>query len=271
MNEPNLPRLLSWLPTTGVRAGGGAGHPRGGRPGGRGRPLPGRQRGAPRGVRRHGRRPDRRTLGPRRPPSRPRRPDLPVGLSLAIVDDQVRGRPGACATASGPRSTTAGSSWPATTTSSACRTTSGPGTTAGARSRRRTARCSNQMGSDIYPPSLAGAVRYAHETAGVPVLVTEHGLAHADDRRRATFLGPVAARPAGHHRRRRTGARLPALDAAGQLRMDLRVRDEAGPGRGRPHHLRPDTEAERGRLRRDRPHQRDPGPAGGSPLPWEHR
>jgi beta-glucosidase len=52
----------------------------------------------------------------------------------------------------------------------------------------------NQLGSsDIYPLSLAGAVRYAHQAAGVPVLVTEHGLGHADDSLRAAFIGPALA------------------------------------------------------------------------------
>jgi beta-glucosidase len=50
----------------------------------------------------------------------------------------------------------------------------------------------NQLGSsDIYPLSLAGAVRYAHAAAGVPVLVTEHGLGHVDDSLRAAMLGPA--------------------------------------------------------------------------------
>jgi beta-glucosidase len=51
----------------------------------------------------------------------------------------------------------------------------------------------NQMGSDVYPASLAGAVRYAHEAAGVPVLVTEHGMAHRDDACRAAFIEPALA------------------------------------------------------------------------------
>jgi beta-glucosidase len=48
----------------------------------------------------------------------------------------------------------------------------------------------NQMRTEIEPLSLAGAVRYAHSVAGVPVLVTEHGIATADDRQRAAFLEP---------------------------------------------------------------------------------
>ena len=49
----------------------------------------------------------------------------------------------------------------------------------------------NQMGTAIEPLSLAGAVRYAHELAGVPVLVTEHGMASDDDTLRATFIEPA--------------------------------------------------------------------------------
>jgi len=52
----------------------------------------------------------------------------------------------------------------------------------------------NQLGSsDIYPLSLAGAVRYAHEATGVPVFVTEHGLGHVDDSLRAALLKPALA------------------------------------------------------------------------------
>ncbi|MFJ2263755.1 family 1 glycosylhydrolase [Streptomyces sp. NPDC087844] len=46
----------------------------------------------------------------------------------------------------------------------------------------------NGMGTAIAPGSLAGAVRYAHQVAGVPVLVTEHGMQTADDTQRAAFV-----------------------------------------------------------------------------------
>ncbi|MFC7342896.1 family 1 glycosylhydrolase [Saccharopolyspora griseoalba] len=46
----------------------------------------------------------------------------------------------------------------------------------------------NGMNSVIDPASLAGAVRYAHRVAGVPVLVTEHGLQTEDDAQRAEFI-----------------------------------------------------------------------------------
>jgi beta-glucosidase len=48
----------------------------------------------------------------------------------------------------------------------------------------------NQMGSGVEPLSLAGAVRYAHEVSGVPVLVTEHGMGTDDDALRAAFIEP---------------------------------------------------------------------------------
>ena len=51
----------------------------------------------------------------------------------------------------------------------------------------------NQMGTAIEPLSLAGAVRYAHSVAGVPVLVTEHGISVDDDTLRAAFLEPSLA------------------------------------------------------------------------------
>jgi beta-glucosidase len=46
----------------------------------------------------------------------------------------------------------------------------------------------NSMGTGIYPESLAESARYAFEVARVPVLVTEHGLSHLDDRLRAQLI-----------------------------------------------------------------------------------
>jgi beta-glucosidase len=45
----------------------------------------------------------------------------------------------------------------------------------------------NQLGLEIYPPSLAGATRYAHEATGRPVLVTEHGVNVETDEQRIEF------------------------------------------------------------------------------------
>jgi beta-glucosidase len=49
----------------------------------------------------------------------------------------------------------------------------------------------NYMGTEVYAPSLAGSVRYAHEATGRPVLVTEHGVGTDDDTMRA-WLIPAA-------------------------------------------------------------------------------
>ncbi|HWU02315.1 MAG TPA: family 1 glycosylhydrolase [Novosphingobium sp.] len=39
----------------------------------------------------------------------------------------------------------------------------------------------NFSGSEVYPPSLGNAVRYAHQATGCPIVVSEHGVATADD------------------------------------------------------------------------------------------
>ena len=46
----------------------------------------------------------------------------------------------------------------------------------------------NTMGAEVYPPSLAGVARYAHAVAGVPIVVTEHGVGTDDDRIRANLI-----------------------------------------------------------------------------------
>jgi beta-glucosidase len=51
----------------------------------------------------------------------------------------------------------------------------------------------NQMGSAVEPRSLGGAVRYAHAATGVPVFVTEHGIGTNDDGLRARFIEPSLA------------------------------------------------------------------------------
>jgi len=49
----------------------------------------------------------------------------------------------------------------------------------------------NDMGSAVEPDSLAATVRYSHEQSGVPVLVTEHGMQTGDDTLRVAFLEPA--------------------------------------------------------------------------------
>ena len=51
----------------------------------------------------------------------------------------------------------------------------------------------NQMGEEIYPASLEGAIRYAYETTGLPTLVTENGLATTNDSQRAAYIPQAIA------------------------------------------------------------------------------
>jgi len=46
----------------------------------------------------------------------------------------------------------------------------------------------SMMGQEIYPPSLANAVRFAHSATAVPIMVSEHGVATNDDAARAEFI-----------------------------------------------------------------------------------
>jgi beta-glucosidase len=51
----------------------------------------------------------------------------------------------------------------------------------------------NYMGSEVYPPSLAGAVRYAYQATGVPIIVSEHGVGTTDDKIRARLIPAALA------------------------------------------------------------------------------
>lgn len=51
----------------------------------------------------------------------------------------------------------------------------------------------NATGGEVYPASLANAVRYAHSIAGVPIIVTEHGVNTDDDAVRARFIPAALA------------------------------------------------------------------------------
>jgi beta-glucosidase len=46
----------------------------------------------------------------------------------------------------------------------------------------------NASGREVYTPSLANAVRYAHAQTHLPILITEHGVGTDDDRIRADFI-----------------------------------------------------------------------------------
>lgn len=51
----------------------------------------------------------------------------------------------------------------------------------------------NHSGEEFYPASLAGAVRYAHAATGCRIMVTEHGIGTEDDTLRAELI-PAALR-----------------------------------------------------------------------------
>ncbi|GLY94476.1 family 1 glycosylhydrolase [Actinoplanes sp. NBRC 103695] len=123
---------------------------------------------------------------------RSRRPDLPVGLSIAVVDDQAVG---SADIRDHKRSEVYGR-W---------LRSAAEDDFIGVQNYERarydgdgplpppSGAVLNQLGSDIYPPSLGNAIRYVHAEAGVPVFVTEHGIATEDDTQRAAFLEPALA------------------------------------------------------------------------------
>jgi beta-glucosidase len=121
------------------------------------------------------------------------RPDLPVGMSLAIVDDVVVGGD---ATVRDRKRAEVYERWLRVASDDdfigvqnyernyydgAGRVPAPEGTLL------------NQMGSGIEPLSLAGAVRYAYAATGRPIFVTEHGMSTADDSLRESFIEPSLA------------------------------------------------------------------------------
>jgi len=115
------------------------------------------------------------------------RPDLKVGVSLAIIDDQASG-PGSKRDA---KRAEVYAPWLDAVRNDDFvgvqnydRAVIGPdGTVPPPEGAPR-----NSMGGEIYPPSLAGAVRYVHGATGRPIMITEHGLGTTDDTQRAAFI-----------------------------------------------------------------------------------
>jgi beta-glucosidase len=115
------------------------------------------------------------------------RADLPVGVSLALFDDQAVG-PDSLRNAK--RAELYGA-W-----LDAAKSDDFLGVQNYERARwTRTGRLPpppgatlNWSGAEVYAPSLAGAVRYAHAATGLPILVTEHGVGTDDDSIRAALI-----------------------------------------------------------------------------------
>jgi beta-glucosidase len=120
------------------------------------------------------------------------RPDLPVGLSLAIQDDQAVG---AGSMREEKRAYCYGAWLDAVQGDDFVGVQNYERVVYDARGRVRPPAGTplNSMGSEIYPPSLGGAVRYVHAAAGRPILVTEHGLGTTDDTQRAAFIPAALA------------------------------------------------------------------------------
>ena len=120
------------------------------------------------------------------------RPDLPVGVSLAIIDDQAVG---ADSIRDKMRAKLYGAWLDVARSDDFIGVQNYERSVWNAQGRLPAPKGAqvNDMGSEIYPPSLAGAVRYAHAATGVPVIVTEHGINAADDRLRANFIPAALA------------------------------------------------------------------------------
>ena len=115
------------------------------------------------------------------------RPDLPVGISLALADDQAVGpnslRDAKRAELYGVWLESAKGddflgvqNYERSVWNSTGKLPPPPGATL------------NFRGVEVYAPSLAGAVRYAHEATGKPILVSEHGVGTDDDRIRSALI-----------------------------------------------------------------------------------
>jgi beta-glucosidase len=123
-----------------------------------------------------------------------RRPELPVGLSLAIIDDVAVGDSPADTAVRDRKRAEVYTHW---------LNLASHDDFVGVQNYERVyydaegrvpladGVARNHMGSGIEPKSLAGAVRYAFEQTGVPVFVTEHGISTPDDTERAGFIEPA--------------------------------------------------------------------------------
>lgn len=120
------------------------------------------------------------------------RPDLPVGVSLAIADEQVGNssakRDQVRAEAYAPWLEAIKGDDFVGVQNYARNVWNTDGKAKAPTDAKR-----NYSGEEVYPASLAGAVRYAHQVSGCPVIVTEHGVGTSDDTIRAELI-PAALR-----------------------------------------------------------------------------
>ncbi len=110
-----------------------------------------------------------------------RRPDLPVGLSIAVVDDQAVG------------DTTLRDRKRSETYERWLRLVHDDDFIGVQNYERARFDGMRPPVLDVHPSSLGNAVRYVHAGSGIPVFVTEHGMATPDDTLRAALLEPSLA------------------------------------------------------------------------------
>ena len=101
----------------------------------------------------------------------------------------------------------------------------------------------HQTGWEVYPEALGHTVRLASERAGVPVIVTENGMATDDDEARIAYTRRCSGRARRLRGRWHRRPWVPALDAARQLRVDGGVRQDLRSDRVRPGDVRAHGEA----------------------------
>ena len=115
------------------------------------------------------------------------RPDLPVGLSLAVIDDQAVGEH---SRRDEKRAQVYGTWLEAAKGDDFVGVQNYERTQYDAKGALPPPKGAplDAMGREIYPASLGNAVRYVHEQTGRPILITEHGLATDDDAQRAAYI-----------------------------------------------------------------------------------
>jgi beta-glucosidase len=108
------------------------------------------------------------------------RPDLPVGVTLSMFDDEAVGAP---AHRDAVRADLYGAWFAAVQGDDFIGVQNYERVMWGPEGRLPPPKGAvlNPIGGEIYAPSLANAVRYAHQQTKIPVIVTEHGVSSADD------------------------------------------------------------------------------------------
>lgn len=114
-------------------------------------------------------------------------PDLPVGLTLSVIDDQAAGRN---SIRDRVREETYGKWLELAKSDDFIGVQNYERAVWGEKGRLPPPADSdrNWSGTEVWAPSLAGAVRYVHEATGRPILVSEHGVGTNDDTLRARFI-----------------------------------------------------------------------------------